>query len=239
MPNRNQSRVLLIDDDLSLGQLLQEYLEIEGFELETAVNGVTGIQKADRQYDLILLDVMMPDLSGFDVLKQIRHKGIKTPILMLTAKGDEMDRVLGLELGADDYLPKPYSHRELVARIRALIRRATIESGDAPKHIQLSINGIDLDTATHTVKVDGEHLELTTTEFRVLQALMQEAGSVIDKNNLNIAALGRPIELYDRSIDMHVSNLRKKISTISGEESAQRIKTIRGVGYLYVQDSNE
>lgn len=233
MPNQNFNRVLLIDDDLSLGQLLQEYLEIEGFELETAHNGVTGIQKSERNYDLILLDVMMPDISGFDVLKQIRHKGNKTPILMLTAKGDEMDRVLGLELGADDYLPKPYSHRELVARIRALIRRAHIDTPDSPKHIQLNVNGIDIDTATHTVTVEGQELELTTTEFRVLQALMQEAGSVIDKNNLNIAALGRPIELYDRSIDMHVSNLRKKIASIS--ESGQKIKTIRGVGYLFVK----
>lgn len=232
MPNHNFNRVLLIDDDLSLGQLLQEYLEIEGFELETAHNGVTGIQKSERNFDLILLDVMMPDISGFDVLKQIRHKGNKTPILMLTAKGDEMDRVLGLELGADDYLPKPYSHRELVARIRALIRRAHIDSDGSPKHIHLTVNGIEIDTATHTVHIDGQELELTTTEFRVLQALMQEAGSVIDKNNLNIAALGRPIELYDRSIDMHVSNLRKKIASIT--ELGPKIKTIRGVGYLFV-----
>lgn len=236
MPIQNFNRILLIDDDLSLGQLLQEYLEIEGFELETAHNGVTGIQKADKNFDLILLDVMMPDISGFDVLKQIRHKGNKTPILMLTAKGDEMDRVLGLELGADDYLPKPYSHRELVARIRALIRRAHIDSDGTSKHIHLTINGIEIDTATHTVKVNDQELELTTTEFRVLQALMQEAGSVIDKNNLNIAALGRPIELYDRSIDMHVSNLRKKISLAS--DDSQKIKTIRGVGYLFVNSES-
>jgi len=236
MPIQNFNRILLIDDDLSLGQLLQEYLEIEGFELETAHNGVTGIQKADKNFDLILLDVMMPDISGFDVLKQIRHKGNKTPILMLTAKGDEMDRVLGLELGADDYLPKPYSHRELVARIRALIRRAHIDSDGTSKHIHLTINGIEIDTATHTVKVNDQELELTTTEFRVLQALMQEAGSVIDKNNLNIAALGRPIELYDRSIDMHVSNLRKKISSAS--DDSQKIKTIRGVGYLFVNSES-
>jgi len=236
MPIQNFNRILLIDDDLSLGQLLQEYLEIEGFELETAHNGVTGIQQSDKNFDLILLDVMMPDISGFDVLKQIRHKGNKTPILMLTAKGDEMDRVLGLELGADDYLPKPYSHRELVARIRALIRRAHIDTDGTSKHIHLDINGIEIDTATHSVKANNIELELTTTEFRVLQALMQEAGSVIDKNNLNIAALGRPIELYDRSIDMHVSNLRKKISTASND--SQKIKTIRGVGYLFVNSDS-
>lgn len=234
MPNLNNNRLLLIDDDTSLGQLLQEYLEIEGFRLDLAPNGKTGIAKADKHYELILLDVMMPDISGFDVLKQIRHSGNKTPILMLTAKGDEMDRVLGLELGADDYLPKPYSHRELVARIRALIRRSHIDDGGAPKHIKLAINGVGLDTATHTVTVNDQVLEFTTTEFRVLQALMQEAGSVIDKNALNLAALGRPIELYDRSIDMHVSNLRKKIAVAAGEDP--KIRTIRGVGYLFITE---
>jgi two-component system response regulator CpxR len=237
MPTQSKNRLLLIDDDKSLGQLLQEYLEIEGFRLDLAPNGATGIQKADKQYELILLDVMMPDMNGFEVLKHIRQSGNKTPILMLTAKGDEMDRVLGLELGADDYLPKPYSHRELVARIRALIRRSHIDADDAPKHIQLDLNSVHLDTATHTVKVNDVLLEFTTTEFRVLQALMQEAGSVVDKNALNIAALGRPIELYDRSIDMHVSNLRKKIAQVAGDDP--KIRTIRGVGYLFVTGAGD
>lgn len=236
MPTQPNNRLLLIDDDKSLGQLLQEYLEIEGFRLDLAPNGATGIQKAEKHYELILLDVMMPDMNGFEVLKMIRQSGNKTPILMLTAKGDEMDRVLGLELGADDYLPKPYSHRELVARIRALIRRSHIDDSDAPKYIQLDINGIQLDTATHTVSINNESLEFTTTEFRVLQALMQEAGNVVDKNTLNIAALGRPIELYDRSIDMHVSNLRKKIAVVAGD--VPKIRTIRGVGYQFVSDNS-
>lgn len=237
MSNTNTHRLLLIDDDLSLGQLLQEYLQAEGFHLDIAHNGSTGIQKADKNYDLILLDVMMPDMSGFEVLKQLRQKQNLTPVLMLTAKGDETDRVLGLELGADDYLPKPYSHRELVARIRALIRRASIDANEPPKHLHLEIDGVVLDTATHTVKVKDEPVELTTTEFRVLQKLMTEAGTVVDKNALNIAALGRPIELYDRSIDMHVSNLRKKIQT--GDDSQQLIKTIRGVGYMFVTEEDE
>lgn len=237
MPTQSKNRLLLIDDDMSLGHLLQEYLEIEGFHLDLAPNGTTGIQKADKNYELILLDVMMPDMNGFEVLKAIRRSGNTTPILMLTAKGDEMDRVLGLELGADDYLPKPYSHRELVARIHALIRRSHIDGSDAPKYIQLDINGILLDTATHTVKVNDELLEFTTTEFRVLQALMQEAGNVVDKNTLNIAALGRPIQLYDRSIDMHVSNLRKKIAVVAGEDP--KIRTIRGVGYLFIPDNSD
>ncbi|WP_428239658.1 response regulator transcription factor [Gynuella sp.] len=237
MNKGHNTRILLIDDDQSLGQLLQEYLEVEGFHLEMAPNGVTGLQKADKNYELILLDVMMPDMSGFDVLKQLRQRQNRTPILMLTAKGDEMDRVLGLELGADDYLAKPYSHRELVARIRALIRRANMDNDESPKHITLEINEVVLDTATHTVKVQGQLLELTTTEFRVLQALMQEAGTVIDKNSLNIAALGRPIELYDRSIDMHVSNLRKKMSAIITDD--QKIKTIRGVGYMFITGEDE
>ena len=237
MESNAHNRLLLIDDDLSLGQLLQEYLEIEGYQLETAPNGVTGIQKADKNFDLILLDVMMPDMSGFDVLKQLRQKQNKTPVLMLTAKGDEMDRVLGLELGADDYLPKPYSHRELVARILALIRRANMDSEEGSKHIHLEINDVELDTATHSAKVGGHLLELTTTEFRVLQTLMAEAGKVVDKNSLNIAALGRPLEAYDRSIDMHVSNLRKKMQQAADTE--QKIKTIRGVGYMFVSGDDE
>lgn len=238
MNEQANHHLLLIDDDFNLGQLLKEYLEIEGFKLDTAHNGADGIAKAEKNYDLILLDVMMPDMSGFEVLKIIRQKKqILTPVLMLTAKGDEMDRVLGLELGADDYLPKPYSHRELVARIKALIRRAQIDMSPEQQVIQLKIGGIELDTSTYSAKASGQAMELTTTEFKVLQTLMIEAGKVVDKNSLNLAALGRRIEAYDRSIDMHVSNLRKKIQQI--EPDLQYIKTIRGVGYMFECENSE
>ncbi len=237
MTEQANHHLLLIDDDFNLGQLLKEYLEIEGFKLDTAHNGADGIAKAEKDYDLILLDVMMPDMSGFEVLKIIRQKKqILTPVLMLTAKGDEMDRVLGLELGADDYLPKPYSHRELVARVKALIRRSQMDMSPEQKQIHLDVGGIELDTSTHSAKAEGNILELTTTEFKVLQTLMIEANKVVDKNSLNLAALGRRIEAYDRSIDMHVSNLRKKIQAVAPD--LQRIKTIRGVGYMFTDEEN-
>ncbi len=229
-------RLLLIDDDKELGELLVEFLDSEGFTLELAHSGEGGLEKlADNEYDLILLDVMMPGMSGLDVLREMRNANT-VPVLMLTAKGDELDKVLGLELGADDYLPKPYSHRELVARIRALLRRVEMEHQRPGPAVQpvLSLGRVTLDTRVYQAMIDKHDLELTQTEFKVLQTLMERAGQVVTKNELYQTVLGRPLEPYDRSIDMHVSNVRKKIMSL--QEDYRPIKTLRGVGYQFTED---
>lgn len=230
-----KERLLLIDDDRELGELLVEFLDREGLSLELAHSGQEGLEKlAEYAYDLVLLDVMMPGMSGIDVLREMRQ-AYTLPVLMLTAKGDELDRVLGLELGADDYLPKPYSHRELLARIRALLRRVDLEHQRPGPAVQpvLNLGRITLDTRVYQALVDKEHdLELTQTEFKVLQALMERAGQVVTKNELYLSVLGRPLEPYDRSIDMHVSNVRKKMAAFT--ESYRPIHTLRGVGYQFV-----
>ncbi|WLD58357.1 response regulator transcription factor [Salinispirillum sp. LH 10-3-1] len=229
-------KLLLIDDDTELGELLVEFLASEGFSLELAHSGEEGLQKlAENRYDLILLDVMMPGMSGLDVLKTMRtHNTV--PVLMLTAKGDELDKVLGLELGADDYLPKPYSHRELLARIRALLRRVEMDHSKPGPAVQpvLSLGRVTLDTRVYKAMIDKRDLELTQTEFKVLQTLMERAGQVVTKNELYQTVLGRPLEPYDRSIDMHVSNVRKKMLLLA--DDCRPIKTLRGVGYQFIAD---
>jgi two-component system, OmpR family, response regulator CpxR len=217
-------RLLLVDDDAELSSLLQRFLAGEGFLVEAAHSGADGIRKAAAgRYALILLDVMMPLVDGFEVLREVRSK-LSTPVLMLTAKGDTRDRVLGLELGADDYLPKPFDPAELAARIRAILRRAK------PVPARFSAGGLDLDARTRTLVDRGKPVELTTVEFDLLLALMRDAGSTISRERLCREVLGREFSPFDRSVDTHVYNLRKKIG--SG-----RIKGIRGAGYLYAAEA--
>jgi DNA-binding response OmpR family regulator len=224
------NRILIIDDDAELCALVSRYLSSEGFTVERAADGVQGIERAlSGSYALIMLDVMMPDLSGFDVLRRIREQS-RTPVLMLTARGDTLDRVLGLELGADDYLPKPYDPAELAARIRAILRRSeTPASAAAP----LAVDDIELITLTRAVTRSGMPVELTAVEFDLLETLMRVAGSVVKREDLVRAVLGREFSPYDRSIDTHVCNLRKKIGRL--KDGTDRIKGIRGTGYLYAK----
>lgn len=227
--------ILLVDDDTELGELLQEYLAMEGFELTLAHDGERGLQLAlTGQYDLVLLDVMLPRINGFEVLRRLRKES-SVPVIMLTARGDSVDRVLGLEHGADDYIPKPYHHHELVARIRALFRRIDL-SGDgtsAAGSRQLRVGDLILNPSDRGVSVNGESLVLTGAEFGVLQCLMEHAGELVSKDALSMAALGRALMAYDRSIDMHVSNLRKKLGR--RDDGNDWIKTVRSRGYLLVK----
>ena len=227
--------ILLVDDDTELGELLQEYLAMEGFELTLAHDGERGLQLAlSGQYNLVLLDVMLPRINGFEVLRRLRKEST-VPVIMLTARGDSVDRVLGLEHGADDYIPKPYHHHELVARIRALFRRIDL-SGDnsgAAGSRQLRVGELVLNPSDRGVTVNGESLVLTGAEFGVLQCLMEHAGELVSKDDLSIAALGRALMAYDRSIDMHVSNLRKKLGR--RDDGNDWIKTVRSRGYLLVK----
>jgi len=226
------SRILIIDDDTELCALVARFLRSEGFEVDRAADGSQGIERAvSGSYALVMLDVMMPDLSGFDVLRQIRGRA-RTPVLMLTARGDTHDRVLGLELGADDYLPKPYDPSELAARIRAILRRSESSSNPAGPG-PLTVDDVALTASTRVVTRDGQPVDLTTVEFDLLEALMGAAGTVVKREDLVRTVLGREFSPYDRSIDTHVCNLRRKIGRLS--DGTDRIKGIRGTGYLYAK----
>lgn len=226
------SRILLIDDDLGLAELLGQLLELEGFELTLAHDGQSGLELAiANDYDLILLDVMLPKLNGFEVLRELRGKK-QTPMLMLTARGDEIDRVVGLEIGADDYLPKPFNDRELVARIRAIIRRANITPQDIPQSGIQTIGDLSLDSARQEAYCNEQLLLLTGTEFSLLYTLANQAGELIGKDELSETVLGKKLMPFDRSLDMHLSNLRKKLPERS--DGRPRVKTIRGKGYIWI-----
>jgi DNA-binding response OmpR family regulator len=222
-------RVLVIDDDAELCALVSRYLTAEGFEIERAFSGADGLERALLgKYSLIMLDVMMPDLNGFDVLRRIRTES-RTPVLMLTARGDTLDRILGLEMGADDYLPKPFDPSELAARIRAILRRSNAHIG-APRRINVA--DVELDTGARTVRCNGAIVDLTAVEFDLLAALMKAAGTPVSREDLVRSVLGREFSPFDRSIDTHVCNLRKKLGRL--RDDVERIKGVRGTGYLYV-----
>jgi two-component system response regulator CpxR len=224
-------KLLLIDDDKELAELLTDYLATEGFELICCHDGISGLEKAfDDKISLILLDVMMPGLTGFEVLKALGGNH-KTPILMLTAKGDNADRILGLELGADDYLPKPFQHRELLARIKAILRRINIVKNTKAPISALQVNGVKLNHATRQVTCHDQFVELTGTEYQIIEHLMAKPGSIVSKNEISEQVLNRKLSAFDRSIDMHVSNIRRKLLPFSPTD---KLKTIRGAGYIFL-----
>ncbi|MGH9824811.1 MAG: response regulator transcription factor, partial [Blastocatellia bacterium] len=195
-------RVLVIDDDLELCELLKKYLEREGFEVAFAHDGEQGVQSAlSGEHTLVILDVMLPGTNGFEALRRIRSDS-NTPVLMLTARGDDVDRIVGLEMGADDYLPKPFNPRELVARIRAVLRRFRVESDKGPDE-RLHIGDIELDKATRIVRQSGEPVALTAVEFDLLESLMRSAGRIVAREELVRTVLGRELSPYDRAIDTH------------------------------------
>ena len=226
------NKILIIDDDEELCELVSEYLSVEGFATEAVHDGATGLEKAlSGDYEMAILDVMLPKKNGFDVLRELRHTS-RLPVLMLTAKGDDMERIVGLEIGADDYLPKPFNPRELVARLRAVLRR--VQNGGEPKapHAEVyTVDDIEISPTGRTAKLGGEDLGLTAVEFDLLAALLEQAGKVVKKEELSQRVLDRKLSPFDRSLDMHVSNLRKKLGARA--DHSERIKTIRSVGYIY------
>lgn len=226
------SKLLLVDDDVELTELLSSLLTLEGFDVQTANNGLEALQKLDESHELVLLDVMMPKLNGLDTLKEIR-KVSNVAVMMLTAKGDDIDRVLGLELGADDYLPKPFNDRELVARIRAILRRSVSPSNnvDDKKEI-LSFENVTLYLTRQTAMYGEENLNLTDYEFKILQRLIESKGDIVTREELSLEVLGKTLSPFDRSLDMHISNLRRKLP--ERESKLFWFKTLRGKGYLLV-----
>jgi two-component system, OmpR family, response regulator len=224
--------VLIIDDDVELAELFQDYLQQEKFKVETRFNGQQGLDAAlSGRFELIILDMMLPDMTGMDVLRQIRQQSL-IPVLMFTAKGDDIDRIIGLESGADDYVPKPCTPRELVARIRAILRRTSPVSQSEP--LPLRIGPLSIHSESRQAFWFEEVLDLTSTEFNLLEVLARHAGHVVSKQELSQQALGRPLARFDRSIDVHMSSIRQKLGQHA--DGHHYIQTIRGQGYQLIKE---
>ena len=224
------SRVLLVDDDALLTELLTEYLTAEGSNVHSVPDGEAGVHEIlTGQYDVVVLDSMMPKMNGLDVLKTVRAQS-SIPIIMLTAKGDDIDRIIGLEMGADDYVPKPSTPRELLARINAILRRAQNQHDQGNASNSLSVSNVTLYPSKRQATIGDGPLELTSTEFNLLEVLMRHAGQVVSKETLSIEALDRKLAKFDRSIDVHISSIRHKLG------DASLIQTVRGLGYLFVKN---
>ena len=220
-------KILLIDDDRELGQMVADFLAAEQLEVTPALSGEAGLEKLrDADFNLVILDIMLPGMSGLDVLKELRRHS-DLPVIMLTARGEDIDRIIGLEFGADDYLSKPFNPRELAARIKAILRRTQPSS---PRQLQLRVGEVVLDTETRSARVGDNTLRLTGTEYEVLRCLAESPGKVVSKEQLCERALGRRLLPYDRSIDTHISNLRGKL--VRGGAGEETISNRRGVGYV-------
>ena len=227
------STILLIDDDRELGQMLRDYLAADSLQLHVCCSGEAGLKELRLQKpDLVILDIMLPGINGLDVLKTLRATN-DVPVIMLTARGDDVDRIIGLEFGADDYLAKPFNPRELVARIKAILRRT---HPSLKKQRTWTLGSISLDTTTRSASVRGVALSLTGTEFELLHCLLQTPGEVVSKQRLSEVALGRRLLPYDRSIDTHISNLRRKLEMAGNSD--ETIQNQRGIGYLLIPGSS-
>lgn len=227
-------KILLVDDDEALCELLTEYLELEGFDVTTAHDGkiaLDTIKESTSEFDAIILDIMLPGMNGFDVLKSIPQSN-HTPVLMLTARGEDTDTVLGLELGADDYVSKPVSPRVLVARLRAIIRRGHNEPHNNKDSSVIDLVDLQLNETTREVTISGKAVLLTGAEFNLLSLLVHNAGQVVSRETLAAEGLGRALQAYDRRIETHMAQIRRKLGPLDNQ--GERIKTIRGVGYQYV-----
>ena len=228
-----KNRVLIIDDDEELCALLAQYLDLQGFEVNSVNDGAEAISHLQqRDYDALVLDVMLPGMMGLDVLRKLREF-TDTPVLMLTARGEDTDRIVGLEMGADDYLPKPCNPRELAARLRAILRRSQNRDNPDAK-IEVSVGVTHLNSANRTASYQGTALNLTSAEFNLLKILMEHAGKAVAKDTLSQEGLGRPLAAYDRSIDVHISKIRRKLADAGGSDL---IISVRGLGYQFAVDS--
>jgi two-component system response regulator CpxR len=244
MPDFNdntRTRVLMIDDDIKLCRLVKDYLEMMGFAVESVHTGPEGVERViGGDYQAVILDVMLQGIDGFEVLKQIRHVST-VPVLMLTALGDESDRIVGLEIGADDYLPKTFSTRELLARLRAVTRRSSMTAAAAAaaknEPEEITVNDIAINPAARIVRHQGKTLTLTALEFDLLLSLARSAGSVLDRDKLLNSIAGRDYDVFDRSIDVHISSLRRKLG--DDPKNPRYIKTVRSVGYVLVDQAME
>src|SRR5689334_18307127 len=233
----DRPEILVIDDDAELCELLAELLGQEGYSVESQGDGKAGLTRAQsKAFSVVVLDIMLPSMNGFEVLTRLRQgsaeQNADCPVIMLTAKGEDVDRIVGLEMGADDYLPKPFNPRELVARVRAIHRRASSKTKTEARAPTLVVDDLELVPSARVARVGGREIDLTTAEYDLLDVLVQRAGGVVPRDELARLVLGRRLSAYDRAIDMHISNLRKKL----GEgPHGERIKTVRNAGYILVK----
>ncbi len=224
------TRLLIVDDDAELTRLLTELLGQEGFEVDASAGGTDSALRATTGgYALVILDVMLPDINGFEILRQIRRTS-NIPVILLTARGDDVDRIVGLEIGADDYVPKPFNARELTARVRAVLRRMEPRPHEPERH-PLAVDDVSLDPTSRTVLRDDTPVDVTSVEFDILRLLLESAGRTVSRETIAKKVLGRRFDPFDRSVDMHISKLRRKLGP--RPEGSERIKTIRSVGYIY------
>jgi DNA-binding response OmpR family regulator len=229
MPESHMERLLLVDDDVELCEILTDYFSAEGFDVESAHDGMRGLERArSGEHAIMILDLLLPGMRGLDVLRQMRADS-NIPVLILTARGDDVDRIVGLELGADDYLAKPFNSRELMARVRAILRRAR-PRGDATR---IDMGDVTLDPAARQAWREGRPLSLTMAEFVLLEEFLRHAGQVLSRERIAQQVLGRRLASFDRSIDVHVSNLRKKLGDAPG--AREHIRAVRGEGYVFVR----
>src|SRR5579859_6067246 len=232
------SKILVVDDDVELCELVQQYLGSQGFHVDAVHDGAAGVAESlSNSYDLVILDVMLPGIRGFEALRQIRAKSA-VPVVMLTAHGEDVDRIVGLEIGADDYMPKPFNPRELAARIHAVLRRTAAGGAtkEAASAVSIRLDDLRLDTRARTAYLKNRDVELTSAEFELLGVFFKSPGQVVTREDLVKNGLGRDLEPADRSLDVHISNLRKKIGPF--EDGTERIRAIRNVGYIYVAPDN-
>lgn len=228
------AKILCVDDDEDYCQLLASYLSTEGFVVDFRHDGQAGLDVlSEEKFDLAIFDMMMPKLTGIELLKKVRSSGNSIPVIMLTAKGDEIDRILGLELGADDYVSKPCSPRELVARIKSILKRSESREEDSSLDKPIQVDDLTIDTNLHAVYIDDKLVDLTMAEYQLLLMLVKKRGTIITKSNLSEQALSKKLSPYDRSIDMHISNVRAKLNAKTSKP-VERIRTVRSVGYVYV-----
>lgn len=223
--------MLIIDDDEELCELVSEYLSVEGFDADSVNDGETGLNRAlSGDYEMAILDVMLPKMDGFEVLRNLRKQS-NLPVIMLTARGDDMERIVGLEIGADDYLAKPFNPRELAARLRAILRRTAEMTTSEQVGEVIELDDISISSSSRLATLKGDELNLTSVEFELLFELLRNAGKVVRKEDLSETVLDRKLSPFDRSLDMHISNLRKKLG--NRDDGSVRIKTVRSVGYIY------
>ncbi len=219
--------ILVVEDEANIAMALEDDLKMEGYEVEIVCDGEAANRRAcERAFDLILLDVMLPRKDGFEVCRELRRARLRTPILMLTAKTQEAEKILGLELGADDYVTKPYSPRELRARIKALLRRA---AGELPEIYRFGDTEVDF--ARYEVRRAGRRIELTPTEFKLLAAFVRHPGRVLTRDQLLDEVWGHGVFVTDRVVDNQITNLRKKIEPVPTKPCY--LLNVRGVGYRF------
>lgn len=233
------TKLLIVDDDQKLCRLLCDYLEPLGYVIDVAHDGAHGLDRAIQgNYSAVILDVMLPGMSGFDVLRELRRVS-QVPVLMLTALGEEPDRIAGLEVGADDYLPKTFSTRELLARLRSVVRRSHLRraAAGAEQPDPVSVGTLWMDPATQQASIDDRGIDLTALEFALLLCLARNVGRVRTRDQILSEVADRDFEAFDRTIDVHISAIRRKLQ--DDARNPRFIETVRGVGYRMLQPRQE